>query len=401
MGSLLQPKTLFSILTVVALVWSVPETGRLIRHIRERDKGPPPPRLPDEDATYPEYGDLWWCCGVAALLIVVRLATIYLLKPLGEKLIPKGRWSDRVRDMKVERFGSAAFKTTYFVCVVAFGYRAVRHTDWLPASLGGSGATIHFWSADYVPAAVKWYYVVNMGYYLHSFVYDMAMSPRRPDFAENTLHHIVILLLMVFSFLYRSWVRVGSAVMLLHDACDVLVYLCRTLVDTRFTRVTFGFFLALLGASFYLRLYVFKWHVLDSIIYEMAVERRHGDGVAWLAYLLATLGLLHVYWYTLMVKMFCVYVQSGETTDLPAKLTDVQPVYSEDDRPLMPPPSDNSSLAFHLSANTTTKRREAPPHDNSSSSSQGFSRISTNEGSNGNGVVAAGAGPGGNDDKHM
>merc|ERR1711916_218478 len=101
---------------------------------------------------------------------------------------------------RIARFTVVLFKFFYFVGISVYGYALMRDTDFLPWVLGGSGTTENCWHGYPYQSLVEgaqMYYLVQLGYHLHSFVFHLYL-PHRNDFLEMTLHHTATLWLVIF-----------------------------------------------------------------------------------------------------------------------------------------------------------------------------------------------------------
>ncbi|KAG9341330.1 hypothetical protein JZ751_019434 [Albula glossodonta] len=66
-----------------------------------------------------------------------------------------------------------------------------------------------------------WYYIIEMSFY-GSLLFSIASDVKRKDFKEQIIHHLATLTLLAFSWC-ANYIRIGTMVMLVHDASDVLL----------------------------------------------------------------------------------------------------------------------------------------------------------------------------------
>ena len=209
------------------------------------------------------------------------------------------------------------FRLCFFIYTTIYGYITLKSTSWLPPELGGSGVISTAWNGwpySAITDSVKRYYLLSLSYHVHSLVFHV-LTARRNDFIEMTLHHCCAVLLVVFSY-YVNWVRLGSVVLFLHDIADVWAYSVKAVVDTKYTALTLSAYAGLLVAWGYTRLYVYPMHVITH-----AVIPGTPQSFVWLTgyFMIWTLQLLHVYWYTLFLIMGYRFVVSGKTVDIQQK----------------------------------------------------------------------------------
>ncbi|KJP88849.1 hypothetical protein AK88_01539 [Plasmodium fragile] len=248
-------------------------------------------------------------------------------QPLGERWIPRKKWSERIRKIKVARFNLMFFNLFYFTLISALGFVALSRQTFFPHEMGGQGKLSDYFAGypkQKTSHLIHVYYFLNGGYLLTS-VYSLLMVEKLPDFYENFLQHLCAVILVYFSY-GQNFLRVGSIIMLCHDICEVFSSACRVFVDTRHKAVTVSSFCILFSSWGFLRLYIFakrcilpvhrNLHMLKPLIgYEACV---------WLIFLLLVILLMNAYWFVLMGKMFIHFVASGQTEDILTRVDELQ-----------------------------------------------------------------------------
>eukprot|EP00920_Eleutheroschizon_duboscqi_P041361 GHVT01099229.1.p1 GENE.GHVT01099229.1~~GHVT01099229.1.p1 ORF type:complete len:340 (-),score=-13.70 GHVT01099229.1:509-1528(-) len=309
--------TLFKLLVLLVVGFTLPHFRSMKEQIVHRQLW---------STTYPCLYDLWRCGVVALIIGVVERLLKAVLRPVADSLIPHGKWSPKVRELKVARFGSMAFRTIYFLCVSIWAYVNLRDEVWFPAQLGGVGDVSAYW-IDYPlqvsSNAVHWYFYANGGYQLYHLV-SLLLAPPMPDFWETVLQHVCALLLISFSYM-ANYLRVGAIIMFCHDVCDIFSFGCKLLVDTPFKRLTISLFMCLLAFWGYLRLYCYPATTLYPILMELhsMIAAPEIQGWMWFVFLLSTVMLMDIYWFALMLKIFGHFVTSGQTTDMHSRVSEV------------------------------------------------------------------------------
>lgn len=100
------------------------------------------------------------------------------------------------------------------------------------------------WPQQHVGDDVYWYYMIELAFYW-SLVFTLFSDHKRKDFKEMIIHHIATMVLMYFSWIL-NFVRVGTLVLLVHDAADSWLAMAKIFIYTKnklATDVFFGIFL--------------------------------------------------------------------------------------------------------------------------------------------------------------
>lgn len=118
--------------------------------------------------------------------------------------------------------GSCTFKAIYFGTVTVWGYMVLKDQYYMPVSMGGTGDFRR--THDEFPYAqhlqgLKEYILIPMGYHLGSLVMHF-VGPRKNDFVEMGLHHLVALYLFGGCYLTNIW-EIGAVIAFVHDVADM------------------------------------------------------------------------------------------------------------------------------------------------------------------------------------
>lgn len=137
------------------------------------------------------------------------------------------------------------------------------------------------------------------------------LSPRKNDFVEMALHHIVAFYLFSGCYLCNVW-EMGSVIAFLHDVADITTNIVKALAETKYGNVTAGFFVYHMAVWFYTRNlllpYFIKLMLIDLGNTDFAGETLI---IPMFAYLLSCMFLLHCYWFFLFIKMMHKFVSKG------------------------------------------------------------------------------------------
>lgn len=303
---------IFKLLVGIILVWTIPQFRSFSQ-------------AADVDTMNKVY-ELLPSIGVFVILVFLYTCIDRLLKPIANRLLPQEKWSRTLRELKINRFVTNILKALYFFGVSFYGYSVLIERDWFANELGGTGDAMALWK-DFPNQQndfqLTMYFCLSLGY--HFFVmYLLIVDVRYPDFWEDVLRAALGNLLISFSFL-SNYVRIGCIIMLLHDACDSLICICKVLVDTDYTYTTVGLFCILMCTWAYLRLYCFSKLVLYGVVNELHVWIPHQKlhGWSWFVFCLLVLLLLNIYWFLLMLRMLWHFLRSGKTADMHSRISDM------------------------------------------------------------------------------
>ncbi|KEG02799.1 longevity-assurance (LAG1) protein, putative [Plasmodium vinckei vinckei] len=262
------------------------------------------------------------CVTYIAKLILNKIST-----QIGERLIPKRKWSPYIRGIKLGRFNVMFFNLIYFSLISIFGFISLKSQTYFPAEMGGQGETSAYFIGypnQKTSNLIHIYYFLNGGYLLTS-VFSLLKSEKLPDFYENFLQHFCAMILVYFSYSH-NFIKVGAIIMLCHDICEVFSSACRVFVDTRYKFITVSSFCILFLSWGYLRLYIFAKNCILPIHknYNMFSSLIRVETFIWLIFLLLVILLMNVYWFVLMGKMFIHFLTSGKTEDILTRVTEIE-----------------------------------------------------------------------------
>jgi len=259
-----------------------------------------------------------------ALIYVLLLAVSrvvfgdWLFAKVGDIVLPRNKWDSSTRDIKVNRFGQVLFKFFYFLFVTAWGYRYLVDKDWFPHLLGGKGDIRSCFRPGFpfveLDPGMKTYYLFQMGYHVQSLLFQFRMV-HRSDFIEMVLHHVVTIFLIGFSYM-ANLTRIGSLVLIIHDASDIFSYSIKAAVDTPYKYlIIFSYFCLLLSWGF-ARLLVFPFYIIPIGLRAHDFVEVQIEGYTLFNSMMVMLFFLHCYWYILFLKMGITFLNKGKMEDI-------------------------------------------------------------------------------------
>ena len=82
------------------------------------------------------------------------------------------------------------------------------------------------WPSRQISAELKWYYLVQLSFWLQQIV-AINLEKRRKDYSQMFTHHCVTSFLMYVAYAYR-WTKVGHVVLVIMDVVDFLLPVSQT-----------------------------------------------------------------------------------------------------------------------------------------------------------------------------
>ena len=238
-----------------------------------------------------------------------RDITSYLRKVKREKAL----------DKKVTKFVEASWRFIFYSLICIVGVRALLFPRVAPWVVD----TANYWTQwphqHKIEPMVLFYYLVELGAYLHQLAWT---EVTRSDAIEMIIHHVVTILLIVFSYLL-NFSRIGTVILLLHDAADVFLesakcfnYISKAKGREWAKNVCDAVF-ALFAITFFItRLVFFPRYVIYDVLFVSPITFNNDWFGYWtFAGLLIILECLHIFWFYLVAKMIIKLFTSGIEKD--------------------------------------------------------------------------------------
>lgn len=206
-------------------------------------------------------------------------------------------------ERKLQKFQYQSWLTLYYVLSTIFGAFVLYDKPWTGFPMNAENMMSLFVNHPSQPDKwITWYYAYQMGFFVaESFA--IFKETRRSDFLEYVAHHVTTLLLMLFSYVGYEH-RIGSYILIIHDASDILLCFTKLLHYVRahdgLVNTSFAGFVAVFV---YARLICLPVHGFAVIF--VATGKRMCTVNFWLLTILLQFVLqgLHIYWTVLIVRM--------------------------------------------------------------------------------------------------
>jgi len=260
------------------------------------------------NTSMPNVGEISLGLIAALFFIFSRFAFVWLSRPLMHKFAA-GFDNTRV----VQEMADCLYQAIYFSAMVIVGYMHLKDESYFPSCMGGIGNIAGVEIARVgITDALKSYYNVQLGYYVHSLVY-LHLNKRKNDTLEMVLYAQVALFL-AFSAYAQGYERFGVVLLLLHDVGNALAFSLKVLKEGEIFLPTMMVYAALMPVWMYTRIYLLSTVLLPRLT-EAVVAREQSHSFFLQVCLLPVflLVLNHVYWFFTLGCMGIEAVMGGNT----------------------------------------------------------------------------------------
>lgn len=275
-------------------------------------------RWMEADASGPELvHDVLIITLLAAAFPAARCALDALVfKPLAMRMLPlpqqkKGGKDAKLADKhikKVEKFVESGWKlSVYSFFTFALVY-ALSNERWL---LDSSDMWRGLPSNQRLKLSVKAIYLMELSFYTYCVPALFLWEIRRKDFGIMLTHHLVTITLIGMSYIF-GYSRVGTAIMLLHDVCDIFLESAKMFKYSGSelgANVLFVFFTL---SWLVLRLAYFPFFCIHSVMFVATeVIGQPPEFHMGFIFCLCALQVMHIFWFYMIVKMIVKALGAG------------------------------------------------------------------------------------------
>ncbi|XP_074658815.1 ceramide synthase 2-like [Tubulanus polymorphus] len=240
-----------------------------------------------------------------------------------ERWFRKRRNLDRASEIK--KFTETAWRFLFYFLIFVYGFITQTQKPWFYD-------TAHCWidwPLHHVTDDMYWYYMVSFGFYF-SLIFSLFLDVRRKDFGEQVVHHITTILLMFLSWC-NNFLRMGSLILVLHDAVDYWMEGAKLAKYLKYDRLCDTLFVIFAIVWFFTRLLLYPIKILHAIF--IIAPQFCGMAPVYYPYvgLLSCLQVLHLIWFYLICKAAYIAIRTGKIQKDSRSETE-EPVSSEEER---------------------------------------------------------------------
>lgn len=212
---------------------------------------------------------------------------------------------------KREKVKEACWKATVYLFFISYGLYATSSKPWFYDRMQFAptdkfcplDCTEETWpqcSHLSVPSDIRFYYVVELAYYIQAILALLFWETRRKDFAVMMMHHVVTVALITYSDV-RHQERFGSMVFLLHDVADPPMEIAKLFNYSKNRFMSAVFFLTFVAAWITSRLVYLPAVLIRAVFEATTIQCRHIANRIWVEStrfggMLIVLFCFHLYW---------------------------------------------------------------------------------------------------------
>jgi len=241
-----------------------------------------------------------------------------------ESEVQKYLWRKRrfvATEMKVTKFVEAIWRFCFYAVFCIWGIKGLFYN---PDTVVWIQDTAQNWKGwpftgvdQQLPQFLKQYYQMALGCYIHQLMWT---EVGRKDSTEMIIHHVSTIYLIMWSWC-SNLTRIGCTILVVHDVADVFLESAKCVNYASLSKgrkwlssicdSLFAVFAVTFAVS---RLYYFPRHCVNSLFAEApaAFENKYWIGYYIFLALLATLQVLHIFWFAMILKMVYGLLQKGE-----------------------------------------------------------------------------------------
>ncbi|CDW88398.1 UNKNOWN [Stylonychia lemnae] len=287
-------------LTGLSLVWTANQCFKLKGYIDYLKEEAPDCMKPNPNRTE-----------LIIAAIMIQLCVQYPVQMLSRSLFmsslpEKFPIGSSLRKEKAEMMAERVYK--FFIYSVTSGglFFVLKQSNFYHKLLWGDQEDPQYFSnypCQKIPKYLDDIYILKLSYHVYELIYTMGFQISRRDFPEYIFHHIITLVLVLFSYSV-NFLPIGAVIMLIHDFPDIFISLFKItydIVSSKFQHILAAIMFPL---WIYCRIFFFPVYMIAKY-YEQAAHSDHyviQNVFHILFWFLVGLLLLHCIWTNLIIK---------------------------------------------------------------------------------------------------
>ncbi|XP_064168414.1 ceramide synthase 2-like isoform X1 [Anguilla rostrata] len=209
----------------------------------------------------------------------------------------------------LKKFREASWRFTFYLSAFVGGLIALYDKPWFYD-------TREVWAGFPKQSMLDsqyWYYIIEMSFY-GSLLFSVAFDVKRKDFKEQIIHHLATLILLAFSWC-ANYIRIGTMVMLVHDASDVFLESGKLFNYAKWEKTCNAIFVVFALVFMVTRLIIYPfWLIHCTWVYPL-LDFPPFFGYYFFNLMLMVLQLLHLFWAYLILRMVKKFIFGNMTGD--------------------------------------------------------------------------------------
>ncbi|XP_042263828.1 ceramide synthase 2-like isoform X5 [Thunnus maccoyii] len=230
------------------------------------------------------------------------------------------RWFRRRRSQDrpgvLKKFREASWRFMFYLLAFIGGIVALYDKEWFYD-------TREVWTGFPKQSMLEsqyWYYILEMSFY-GSLLFSVAFDVKRKqqgqgskDFKEQIIHHLATLVLLSFSWCV-NYIRIGTLVMLIHDASDVLLESAKLFNYAKWEKTCQSLFVLFAIVFMVTRLIIFPFWLIHCTWVYPVHHYPAFFGYYFFNVMLVVLLCLHIFWAYLILCMIRKFMFGTLTRD--------------------------------------------------------------------------------------
>lgn len=223
------------------------------------------------------------------------------------------RWFRRRRSQDrpgvLKKFREASWRFVFYLSAFVGGIFALHDKEWFYD-------TAEVWTGFPKQSMLEsqyWYYILEISFY-GSLVFSVTFDVKRKDFREQIIHHVATLVLLSFSWCV-NYIRIGTLVMLVHDASDVLLESAKLFNYAKWEKTCKTLFVLFAVVFMGTRLVIFPFWLIHCTWVYPVQHYPPFFGYYFFNVMLLVLLVLHIFWAYLILCMIRKFLFGTLTRD--------------------------------------------------------------------------------------